>query len=143
MNPPVTIPEVKPLVLKHFDLIIQTKNFKKHVDQVTLTPSSNTVTWTGAGLNTHTDATTATWLATIGYMQDWESADSLSQLLFDSEGEVLPAIFRPRAGAGKEWAVKLIASPGAVGGTIGSFGNTTVTLGCAEKPKPQALTPDV
>lgn len=138
-----TVVEVKPLVLKNYDFIILTKDYKKHLDQVTFTPSASPITWTGAGQNTHTDMSTATWVCTVGYAQDWETAGSLSQLLYDSEGQTLDVIFRPKSGVGKEVAAKLIATPGSIGGSIGSFGNTTVTLGCAEKPKIQALTAGV
>ena len=91
---PVTIPNIDPLVLK--DVVLQFgdaetgKDFRKHVDQVTFTPSSSQMTWTGLGANTHSDVTTATWTVALNYAQDWDTADSLSRYLFENERAEVP-----------------------------------------------------
>ena len=144
---PVTTPTIKPLTLKDLDLIVGTYdagglpvftdgvNYKKHVDQVELAPSVQTGSWTGGGMNTHTDVSPATWQATIRYAQDWDTADSLSEYLFDHEGDRVPIQFRPRTGSGSTFTINAIIAPGAVGGQLNQVGTpTTATLGVDGKP---------
>ena len=129
--------DIDPLVLKDVTLVLGAdgNDYKKHVDQVMFQPSASSVTWTGLGQNTHTDQSTATWACTLGYAQDWETADSLSRYLFDHEGEVVTAEFHPRSGSGPSFTTELVITPGAIGGNVNQFGTTTVTLGCRKKPQ--------
>lgn len=130
--------DVQPLVLKDIELILggpTGDDFRKHASGVTFTPSSSSITWTGLGQNSHTDVATATWAASIDYVQDWDSANSLSRYLYEHEGETVPATFRPRSGVGPSFEVDLVITPGAIGGQVNSFATTTVTLGCAAKPE--------
>lgn len=128
--------EVKPLVLKDVELIIGTDDYRKHVDQVTFTPTSSQVSWTGLGQNTHTDASTATWVCNLNYAQDWETPDSLSRLLHEREGETIEDVtFRPRSGSGPSFLADLVITPGAIGGSVSAFATASVTLGCNGKPQ--------
>lgn len=129
--------DVNPLVMKDVTLIFggtSGNDYKKHVDSVTFTPTSEQVTWTGLGSNTHSDVTTATWVAAIQYVQDWETADSLSQYLFENEGATVAAEFHPRSGSGPSFTADLIVTPGAIGGAVNVYAVTTVNLGCKAKP---------
>ncbi|MBD8077695.1 hypothetical protein [Cellulosimicrobium arenosum] len=128
--------EVQPLVLKDVILIIGGEtgdDYRKHVDAVTFTPSSSTITWTGLGLNTHTDAAIATWTAVLNYVQDWETTDSLSRYLFEHEGETVEMEFAPRSGSGPSFTANVAITPGAIGGTVNTYATTSVTLG-SDKP---------
>lgn len=127
----MAILEVKPLVLKDVTATIGTDDFKKHLDQVTLTPSSSTQSWTGLGSNTHTDVATATWTLNLNYVQDWESAASLSRYLHENEGETVAFSFKPKAG-GPSFTTDVVITPGAIGGTVNAFATTSVTLGCSK-----------
>lgn len=135
---PVTMPDVNPLVLK--DVLLQFgsdetgKDFRKHVDQVTITPSSSQTTWTGLGGNTHSDVTTATWTVVLNYVQDWETTDSLSRFLYDNEGAEVPVVFEPKNG-GPAFEATVIITPGAIGGSVNAYATTSVTLGCKAKPE--------
>lgn len=138
----VTTPEVNPLVLK--DVLLQfgdpaaedpAFDFKKHVDQVTFTPASSQMTWTGLGSNTHSDVTTATWTVAVNYVQDWETPDSLSRYLFANEGAEVPVLFKPRSGSGPSFKGVVVITPGAIGGTVNAFATTSVTLGLKAKPE--------
>lgn len=133
--------EIQPLVLKDVTLLIGAAtpdDFKKHVSQVEFTPSSSSVNWTGLGGNTHTDQSTATWTVTLRYAQDWTSAKSLSRYLFDNEGAIVPVTFKPRAGTGTgfgpSFTANIVITPGAIGGQVNSYAETSVTLGCNGKP---------
>lgn len=128
--------DVNPLVLKDVLLTLgaEDDDYRKHVDQVTLTPTATSQSWTGLGRNSHTDVSTATWSCTLNYAQDWETPDSLSRYLFEHEGETVPAVFAPRAAGGPSFLVDLVLTPGAIGGSVNAFATATVTLGCSGKP---------
>lgn len=133
----MAILDVKPLFLKNVELVIggETGNdFRKHVSGVTFTPSSSTVTWTGLGLNTHTDANTATWTCDLTFVQDWTSTTSLSRFLYENEGDTVPVEFRPISGEGPTFEAEIVITPGAIGGTVGAASESTVSLGCNGKP---------
>lgn len=131
--------EVQPLVLKDVILTIGEagSDYRKHADGVTFTPASAQQTWTGLGLNTHTDSSAATWTAVISYVQDWDSADSLSRYFYENEGKTVPMTFQPKSGSGASFTANVSITAGAIGGAVNTFGTTSVTLG-SDKP---ALTP--
>lgn len=131
----MTVLDVQPLILKDVELILEAAgdDYRKHVSGVTFTPSSSTTTWTGLGLNTHTDAAIPTWVCQLDYVQDWLSADSLSRFLFEHEGETIPATFRPTAGVGPSFSANLTIISGAIGGQVNAYATTTVSLG-SDKP---------
>lgn len=130
--------EVQPLVLKDVELIfgdpLADDDFRKHASSVTLTPSAEQATWNGLGKNSHTDTATATWTCVIEYVQDWDSADSLSRYLFTNEGTTVQVHFRPRAGTGPSFTANVTITPGAIGGAVNAFATTSVTLG-SDKPQ--------
>lgn len=130
----MTTKEIQPLVLKDVIAIIGTDDYRKHVNQVTFTPSASSVTWTGLGSNTHTDVATATWTCALAYAQDWETADSLSQYLHAHEGETVAMTFAPRSGSGPTFTADVIITPGAIGGPVNAYATATVTLGVDGKP---------
>lgn len=127
-----------PFVLKNVSLIVGPVDtgfeFAKAVDSVTFTPKSSTVTWTGAGGNTFTDVTTATWECGLSYAQDWDSADSLSHYLHDHEGEQVLCTFKPKTVGTPTVTATLVITPGAIGGTVNQVATASVTLGVTGKP---------
>lgn len=126
--------EVQPLVMKDIELEIELSDYRKHVSQVELSPKTSAITWTGMGRNTHTDQSSATWDCTLKYAQDWDSPDSLSRYLYEHEGETVDATFRPRSGVGPSFEVQLAITPGAIGGVVNAFAETSVTLGVNGRP---------
>lgn len=132
----MSVLEVQPLVLKDVELVIGGEtgdDFRKHVNSVTFTPTSSTTTWTGLGKNTHTDVSIATWVAALGYAQDWDSPKSLSRYLYEHEGETIEMQFRPKSGVGPSFTANVVITPGAIGGAVNAFATTTVNLG-SDKP---------
>lgn len=139
----MAIIEVQPLLMKEVELTLGTlgDDYRKHLAQVEFTPSSSTMSWTGLGRNTHTAGAESTWTATLKYVQDWDSEDSLSRYLYENEGDTVPAVFRPRSGVGPTFEVDLVLTPGAIGGSVNTFAETSVTLGCDGKPTLVPVTP--
>jgi len=123
---------VKPFVLRDVTLLIGEDNYEAHVSEVTFTPTVSQVSWTGLANNTVTSQTTATWTVTLGYAQDWNTADSLSQYLHDAEGTTVAVEFVPGDDQGS-FDANVTLAPGSIGGTAGAFATSTVTLGC-DKP---------
>lgn len=124
---------VAPIVMKKATLLIPTDNYAAHVSSVLITPTAPSFSWTGLDNNTYNAVGAATWACTVEYAQDWETADSLSQKLYDSEGQIITVTFEPVAG-GAGWTVPLIVVPGAIGGPVNSVATASVTLPCTAKP---------
>jgi hypothetical protein len=102
---------------------------------VTFTPTASSITWSGLGANTHTDVSTATWVCTLSYVQDWDTSDSLSRFLFENEGETIDVTFKPVAAGLPTFTAELVVTPGAIGGTVNAYAVTTVSLGVNGKPE--------
>lgn len=125
---------LQPLMLKNVLMTIGSDNHQAALDAVTFTPSADSQTWTGLAGNSVTDQSTATWVAALSYMQDWDTVNSLSRYLFANEGNTVAAVFRPRSGSGPSFAANLVVTPGAIGGQVNAWATTTVNLGCSGKP---------
>lgn len=145
---PATLQAVKPFTLR--DVILEltidgsttSYDFAKAVEQVRFTPSQSSVSWSGLHPDaTFTDVTPETWQATLGYAQDWETANSLSRFLYDNAGKIATARFVPkRAGASTAWTAKLVLVAGEIGGQGGAFATASVTCGVQGRPTPTAVT---
>lgn len=126
---------VNPLVLKDVVLTFGLNSYEEHVSNVTFTPSASVITWKGlTPTSVHSAGTTATWAASLTYVQDFETTDSLAVYLFNNEGEEVEVTFKPRSGSGPSFTATLIITPGAIGGAVDTFGEATVTLGSKGKP---------
>jgi hypothetical protein len=132
----MTVLTVKPLILKNVDLLLGAgtpDDFGAHVSGVTFTPTSASVTWTGLKGNTYTDVSTATWVVGLDYVQDGESAASLSRYLYEHEGEHIPVSFTPLDG-GPAFTGVVIVTPGAIGGQVNAASTASVQLGLESRP---------
>lgn len=126
---------VDPLVLKDVILALGTDSYEKHVSGVVFTPKPSTITWQGlTPAAKFTDVAAADWTCALSYVQDWETADSLSAFLFANEGETIEATFKPRSGTGPTFTASLVITPGAIGGQVNSYATTTASLGCSGRP---------
>lgn len=127
-----------PLFMKDAVLTIDATSVAAECSSVAFTPSSSIATWKGlTPTATHTQATTATWVADITFAQDWDDADSLGHLLLESEGDSVPVVFTPKAG-GQAFYATLILVPGAIGGAVDGFAEASVQLAMVGRP---SLTP--
>ena len=126
---------VNPLVLKDVTLKIAADNYEKHVSGVQWVPSASQISWQPLVADeAFTDVATATWAITLNYVQDWETSDSLSEYLFEHEGETVSMVFTPIIGTGKKtFTANVTISPGAIGGEVNAYATTSVTLG-SDKP---------
>jgi hypothetical protein len=125
---------VAPFVLKDATFLVAADNYEAHTSQVEFVPSVQTLTWQGlTPAASFSDTSSPSWAATIAYAQDWTTPNSFSQYLLDHAGETVAVTFTTNPGAGT-WAVNLIITAGAVGGTVNAYAVATVTLGISGQP---------
>lgn len=130
-----------PLYLTESKFTIDGTAFEAEVSGVRLTPTSSTATWKGLKKgSSFTRGGLASWVAGINFGQDHELAESLSNFLFDHEGEELPFVFEPIDG-GRGFSGTLVAQAGEIGGDVDTFGTASVTLPVQGKPERSTVTP--
>lgn len=123
-----------PTVLKDSVFTLDGNGYVGSVSNVTFTPASTTVTAKGLTPSAvYTDQTAATWTVAITYLQDWDTEDSLANLLFDNEGDEVTLTFAPNK-TGALWTAQVKLVPGTVGGAGDAFMTATVTLGITGRP---------
>jgi hypothetical protein len=127
---------VQPLYLKDVILTVDGDTYEKHVSGVTITPSVATATFKGLEPTaTFSQASSATWTVELSYVQDWETADSLSAYLFNNAGDQVTMSFQPESGAGHGvFSATVIIVPGAVGGAVDAYATSTVSLPVQGQP---------
>lgn len=127
--------QIAPLVLKDVLMQIGANNYETALSAAQFVPTASSVSWQGlTPSSSFTDVSSATWAAALTFAQDWDTPQSLSEFLFDNEGQTVPATFRPRNGRGSSFTTNLVITPGAIGGTVNTFNEATVNLGCTGKP---------
>lgn len=125
---------VSPFVLQDCVLTIEEDDFAAAASSIEIAPSSSSTNFKGLKKgSSFTFPGSATWAANLGFAQDWDNPDSLSNYLFDHEGETKQAHFEPVSG-GQGFDVKIIITPGTIGGAVDAVGTSTVALGVQGKP---------
>lgn len=123
-----------PLYMKEALLSIAATDYAAEVSSVVFTPSSSVATWKGLAPGAvHTAGGLATWTCDITLAQDYDTAASFANYLFDNEGEEVVLTFEPKAGGATVTATVIIAA-GAIGGAVDAFAEATVSLGVQGKP---------
>jgi len=126
---------VAPFVLKDTVFTVGgTDQFEAHCSQIEFAPSTSTLQWQGLTPSaSFTDSSSPSWSATLSVAQDWTTPGSLSQYLFQHQGETIDVTFVTNDGAGT-WAASLIIAPGSVGGQVNAYAVQTVNLGVSGQP---------
>jgi len=135
------MPAIVPVPLVVKDCLIQfTDSYEAAVSQVEFAPSASQISFTAVAPGAvYTDVTPATWVLNLTYVQDWDTVGSLANFLFEHEGESMPITVEPKAG-GASIAATVTITPGSIGGTVGTYGTSTVALGVVGRP---TITPGV
>lgn len=140
-----TIP-AKPFLMQNAVLKIEDDDFAAACSAIALVPTSSAVIFNGLKRNSSTFPTVATWVCTITYSQDWETAAALAQYLHDNEGlkkeaQIIPNADEDDEAIGKGFDVVLVIAPGQIGGTVNQVASSTVSLGVDGKPSYIVPTP--
>ena len=134
----MTVIAAVPFVLKDVDFKVGTDNYEAHVSEITFTPSTSTVTWQGlTPAAAFSDATTATWVCTMAYAQDWDTVSSLANYLLTNAGTAKVVVFKPSKASGAGHAIftatlNIVAGP--IGGAVNVVQVGSVTCGVVGVP---------
>lgn len=133
--PPVTVVPVDPVYLDNANLIADDLDYAAAASKIECVPSVRSTTFQGMKRTaTFTDASVESWALNIDFAQDFDTAESFSNLLFDHQGEVVTFEFAPKDG-GQAWLVDVRLVPGGIGGTGRSHATSTVSLGALGEPR--------
>jgi hypothetical protein len=131
-------PVLVPIVLNDVVLTVAADNYEAHVSKVEFVPSASMVKWKGlTPASVFNFTTLADWVLNLEYAQDWATAASLSQYLFDNEGTSKVVTFKPKkpsTGTAPTWTATVLITPGAIGGAVDSVATASVSLGVQGKP---------
>lgn len=123
----------QPHVLKDVLLTIGADDYQAACSSVRLVPTTNTPQVTFQGLTpsatfSEAGSPTTTWAFVITHAQDWETANSLSQFLFENAGQVKTCNLAPINGAGQEFTFDATMVPGEIGGDVNTVPVSPVTM---------------
>lgn len=130
-------PDLAPIILNDVVLLVGADNYEKHVSKVVLTPTSTIVKWTGVTPTAkHNFPTTPDWVIDIDYAQDWATANSFSQYLFDNAGQLKVFKIKPKkpTTTGPTWTISAYCTPGPIGGEADAVAVGSVQLGAVGQP---------
>jgi len=128
---------VQPFVLKDVVFIVETDDYARHVSEVLFTPTvtQDEIKWQGLSPDasfSDTSAPETSWAVSVGYAQDWETADSFSRYLRDNAGLDKAVTFEPKSGVGTSFASTITIVPGPVGGAVKTVAVGQVSMKATE-----------
>lgn len=130
-----TVVEVDPIYLDNAALVIDTFDYAAAASKIECQPSIKSATFKGMKkAATFTSTSVESWTLAIDFAQDFETAESFSNMLFDNQGERVTIEFAPVEG-GKAWLVDVQLVPGGIGGNGGTHATTSISLGVLGQPR--------
>lgn len=117
-----------PLYMKDCLVSVAGTEHQVECSSVVITPTSTTATFKGLAPSAiYTAGGLATWEAALTFAQDWDESTSLAVYLHANEGSNVAFIFEPKDG-GASFAATLTVVPGAIGGAVDAFAESTVNM---------------
>jgi len=104
-------------------------DYQMEVAAATITPANTATTWKGLSPAARYGAVGTEWTVEITLGQDYDDAESLARYLLENAGTTVPVVVEPRAG-GQGYTVNATLAPAAIGGTVETFAEGTVSLPC-------------
>lgn len=132
----MTVIDPSPQAIKNMLVQVGTDSYEKAVSSCKFTPSApSAVEFRGGTPDAvYKDQGAATYDAVITAVQDYEDEDSFVNFCFDHAGEQATITFKPEAsGTFGVTADITIAAP-EIGGDVGAYPVTTLTMPCNNKP---------
>jgi len=118
-----------PLYYEDVVLTLDGDDYEAAASTATLTPSVSTTTFYGLTPDAHFPESSTDWSLDLTFVQDWDSASSLSRFLWNNQGTVITgATLKPRSGSGPSFTMDLHIVAGSIGGDTRSFATTSVSL---------------
>lgn len=110
-------------------------DFAGEISGAQLVPTSSTATWKGLKPGAvFTKGGLATWALTVNLGQDHERGASLSNYLYDHEGETMPFTLEPIAG-GTGFSGTITIQAATIGAEVDQFGTASVSMPVSGKPE--------
>ena len=128
---------VAPIVLKDVIFQVGTDSYEAACQSVVFTPSYTTVKAQGlTPAASFADVSNPEWECEVAYLQDWTTANSLSQYLLANSGTSKVVVFKPQGiTTGKPiFTATLTIMAGAIGGTVNQFMSSSVTMPVTGQP---------
>jgi hypothetical protein len=117
-----------PLFMKDALVRFGTDSYEAAVRDVKFVPSASVVTTRAlAPAAVYSNVDVATWTLEMTYLQDWVLTTSLARYLYANEGTTVTLTFEPITG-GATITASVVITPGAIGGAVGAYAESTVTL---------------
>lgn len=134
MTPVPTVVEVDPIYLDNASLVIDGLDYAAAASKIECTPSTSTATFRGMKKGaTFTHTSVESWALGIDFAQDYDAANSFSNLCFEHQGEEVEVEFAPREG-GQAWKVLVQLVPGGIGGQGAAHATSSISLGVKGQP---------
>jgi hypothetical protein len=134
--PPVPL---VPLVMRDVELLFgdlpAAPDYRHHTNVASWTPSATPVRVSGLGGKTFLANGDTQWALDLAVAQDWTTEESLSNYLYEHEGEIVTVTVRPRSGVGPSFRQKVLIQPTAIGGTGGQEARSAISLPAEGKPE--------
>lgn len=125
----------QPITLNDITFKVEADNYEAALSSVSFDPQSGLVTFKGmTPASVWNFPQAVTWQASLTFAQDWETEDSLSNYLFDHQGETVTVQFAPKRG-GRTWEADIVIAPGNIGGAGDAVATTSITLGLSGAPR--------
>ncbi len=135
MTPAPTVVDVEPIYLDNATLIIDTFDYAAAASKIECQPTIKTATFRGMKpSSTHTSTSVESWVLSIDFAQDFATAESFSNTLFDNQGDKV-TMSLPPADGGQAWLVDVQLVPGGIGGSGQSHATTSISLGVLGQPR--------
>lgn len=117
-----------------------TNNYEATVSTVSIVPTTPTTSWTSVNGTVITVAGTPTWVINLTFLQDFKTANSLSQYLLTNAGQTQPIAVAPAAGTGNTlYTISAVLVPSQIGGDTNALLSASVTLQCIGQPVASTL----
>lgn len=141
MSPAPTVVEVEPIYLDNAALIIGAFDYAAAASKIECKPSIKSTTFRGMKRSASwTSTSVESWALEIDFAQDFETAESFSNLLFDFQGEQVEIEFAPIEG-GTAWFVDVQLVPGGIGGGGQGHATSSISLGVLGEPRKTSNAP--
>lgn len=131
---------VAPFVLKDVVLTVDVDDYARHVSSVQFVPTTNTpqLTWQGLSPDakfSESGSPDESWVANLGYAQDWETPNSLSEYLHANAGQTKTVVFQPKVGSGQRTVTATVTiAAGPIGGDVNTVQVGQVSLAVDGRP---------
>ncbi len=118
-----------PLYYEDVVLTLGGDDYEAAASTATLTPSVSATTFYGLTPTAQFPESSTDWNLDLTFVQDWDSASSLSRFLWTNQGTIVENVtLKPRSGSGPSFTMDLHIVPGSIGGDTRSFATASVSL---------------